>query len=82
MAVGRGSKRKKKVFNDTLNLVKEIEKLAESRPLSSSEMDIWNNGINRIMEMERFKALDLKQKARIKWTIDGDENNKFFSWIH
>lgn len=69
---------KKKEYNDTMTLVNDLEKLAETRPLSSAEMDVWNTGIKKIMEWERLKALDLKQKARVKWTISGDENSKFF----
>ncbi|KAI3749677.1 hypothetical protein L2E82_20293 [Cichorium intybus] len=31
-----------------------------------------------IMEHRKAEVLDLKQKSRIRWTVDGDENSKFF----
>ncbi|KAJ0536200.1 putative RNA-directed DNA polymerase [Helianthus annuus] len=31
-----------------------------------------------IKEMEGYKVKDLKQRARIKWDLEGDENSAFF----
>lgn len=68
----------KKMYNDNMVLIKDFEKLVMSTPLSPAEVEGWNSGIKKISKWERFKVLDLKHKARIKWTVDGDENNKFF----
>ena len=32
----------------------------------------------KIFELEKALVMDLKQRARIKWAIDGDENSKIF----
>nr|KAJ0191688.1 hypothetical protein LSAT_V11C800406980 [Lactuca sativa] len=73
-----GDQIERQEVNVAKDVVKEIEKAAESRSLSSNEQRIRADVIKKIMEWERLQALDLKQKARIKWTIDGDENSKFF----
>nr|KAJ0206323.1 hypothetical protein LSAT_V11C500248810 [Lactuca sativa] len=71
-------KKENKECDDPIGMVKELEKHAESRPISVDEMEIWNNGIKKITELERLSNMDMKQKARIKWMIYGDENSKFF----
>nr|KAJ0196777.1 hypothetical protein LSAT_V11C700381330 [Lactuca sativa] len=67
-----------KELDGWISMVKNFEKQAETRPLTDVEIGKWNEGIKKIEELERLKTMDLKQKARIKWTIDGDENSKFF----
>lgn len=37
-----------------------------------------NTNFHKIVEAERLASLDLKQKSRVKWMRDGDENTKFF----
>ncbi|GJZ34395.1 hypothetical protein Tco_0580212 [Tanacetum coccineum] len=47
---------------------------------SASQID-RDNRIKLMQDVEKFdnlEALDLIQKAHIKWDIDGDENSKFF----
>nr|GEV04940.1 RNA-directed DNA polymerase, eukaryota [Tanacetum cinerariifolium] len=36
---------------------------------------------NKLLELEKTKAIDLAQKAKIKWAIEGDENSKYFQGI-
>ncbi|GKE78152.1 hypothetical protein Tco_1544272 [Tanacetum coccineum] len=50
-----------------------------------SKTDEWwikdSNRLNLLHELEiidKFASMDLIQKARVKWDIEGDENTKFF----
>ncbi|XP_071704573.1 uncharacterized protein [Rutidosis leptorrhynchoides] len=56
----------------------ELEKKAESQQLTETERDEWLNSRGIWLKKEREKAQMLKQKARIKWAIDGDENSRLF----
>lgn len=41
-------KKETKVFSDTKNMVNELEKLAEFRPLTTMEVNNWKNRIKKI----------------------------------
>ncbi|KAJ0503263.1 putative RNA-directed DNA polymerase [Helianthus annuus] len=55
-----------------------IENQAEERMLVEEELDERAECRNFMAEFERLKQLDLRQKSRSKWAIDGDENSAFF----
>ncbi|KAI3698724.1 hypothetical protein L2E82_42487 [Cichorium intybus] len=59
----------------------ELDLIVESRPLSIEETTELQKNKIRINDLDRFRRLDLKQKAHIKWTVDGDENTSFFHGI-
>ncbi|XP_071715248.1 uncharacterized protein [Rutidosis leptorrhynchoides] len=57
----------------------EWEIKAEVNALDDSDQATWLDCRRRWVEKEKVKANMLKQKAKIKWTLDGDENSKFFA---
>lgn len=60
------------------DLVQKLDFIAESRSLSEDELKVLHIGRLKIKEFERTKIMDLKQKARVKWAVEGDENSQFF----
>lgn len=48
------------------NKVAQLEKLAESSPITDSELECHGQGLQKIMELEKLAVFDLKQKSRIK----------------
>lgn len=60
-----------------------LDLIAESRALTTPEKADRRDGFKKIIELERFTSLDLKQKSRIRWATDGDENSRFFhGWVN
>ncbi|XP_071704195.1 uncharacterized protein [Rutidosis leptorrhynchoides] len=51
---------------------------AEVGSLKDEERTKWLNSRKTWMEKEKIKTGMLKQKARVHWMIDGDENSKYF----
>lgn len=56
----------------------EIEALAETRPLSEEEMVERSIGV-KILEKARATSIDLKQRAKIKWEVEGVKILIFFT---
>ncbi|KAJ0780983.1 putative RNA-directed DNA polymerase [Helianthus annuus] len=58
-----------------------IENLAETRTLLEEELSERVECRNFVAEFDRLKHLDLRQKSRSKWAVDGDENSAYFHHI-
>ncbi|GKC42947.1 reverse transcriptase domain, reverse transcriptase zinc-binding domain protein, partial [Tanacetum coccineum] len=51
---------------------------AETRMLEDNEVAIWLEERRAWIEKDRKRANMLKQKIRVTWDVEGDENSKFF----
>lgn len=59
-------------------MVHKLDMEPETRILSSEEIEIRRTGYKDIMELEKRSIMAAKQKANIRWEVDGDENSKLF----
>lgn len=76
---------KNKKEGEELEICKrELEELESNmEDIDLNELESWTRMEckKRILEIEDSRSKDLKQKARCKWNIDGDENSRFFHGI-
>ncbi|KAL4589627.1 hypothetical protein LXL04_002535 [Taraxacum kok-saghyz] len=56
----------------------DLDMAADQRVLSEIETTERRDSFQKIAEIEKMKTMDLKQRSRIKWAVDGDENTRFF----
>ncbi|GJW96601.1 RNA-directed DNA polymerase, eukaryota, reverse transcriptase zinc-binding domain protein [Tanacetum coccineum] len=61
-----------------LEELSSIENKIDEGPASPSDTENRLNLLHEIKIIDKFASMDLIQKARVKWDIEGDENTKFF----
>nr|GEX29051.1 RNA-directed DNA polymerase, eukaryota, reverse transcriptase zinc-binding domain protein [Tanacetum cinerariifolium] len=63
---------------EAIALLQDIDHKIDSSVASDSEKQARLQLLHEIHNIDRIESMDLFQKARIKWDIEGDENTKFF----
>ncbi|XP_035841287.1 uncharacterized protein LOC118488182 [Helianthus annuus] len=71
-------KRSSEVESAALSDLESIHEILDDRSLSEEEQWILIESKKVLKEVEERKSKDMKQRSRIKWAKDRDENTKFF----
>lgn len=67
-----------KKVEEITNKIHKIDLAAEEVTPSECDITSRTNLMKELMEVESIRLLDLKQKSRCKWALEGDENSNFF----
>lgn len=61
-------------FNSLREKIDSIDLKAESSSLSVDEIHLRATTVKSLADLEHAKIMDLRQKAKIRWALEGDEN--------
>nr|KAJ0187389.1 hypothetical protein LSAT_V11C900461260 [Lactuca sativa] len=70
--------RSKKELDELTTQINDIDLLAEKGLINNEMLKARQNAQQKIIEIESERIKDLKQKSRVKWALEGDENTTFF----
>ncbi|KAJ9545696.1 hypothetical protein OSB04_025403 [Centaurea solstitialis] len=61
--------------------LEDLDRKAELSALSTSERYLRQDYLIGIKDLEKANHLDLRQRARLKWAFEGDENSRLFQGV-
>ncbi|GJQ93572.1 RNA-directed DNA polymerase, eukaryota [Tanacetum coccineum] len=61
--------------------ISDIDKMFDNRISNEDLLNEWTSLRKDLHDINMRHSLDLAQKAKIRWSIEGDENSKFFHGI-
>ncbi|GJZ59819.1 RNA-directed DNA polymerase, eukaryota, reverse transcriptase zinc-binding domain protein [Tanacetum coccineum] len=61
--------------------IKKIDAEIDNGLASDTTINRRTEVLNSIQHLDKIQAMDMVQKAKVKWAIEGDENSRFFMTI-
>ncbi|GJW45390.1 cytochrome P450 [Tanacetum coccineum] len=58
--------------------IDSLDSKAEISPLSEAEINTRTTLVKSLADLEHRNIMDLRQKAKTRWALEGDENSRFF----
>ncbi|GKC36410.1 RNA-directed DNA polymerase, eukaryota, reverse transcriptase zinc-binding domain protein [Tanacetum coccineum] len=59
----------------------EIDKLLDKGEGNSNVLQKRTSVLNSLQEFDKLESMEVAQKAKIKWAIEGDENSKYYHGV-
>ncbi|XP_024974939.1 uncharacterized protein LOC112513048 [Cynara cardunculus var. scolymus] len=61
--------------------IDDFDARAMNRVLTDADVQARADAMKRVLEIDEAELCDLKQKAKARWDLEGDENTRFFHGI-
>ena len=78
---GENRMRDKGIKVGLLKSISDIDLKIDKGQATKEDMELRLRILKELGDLECVEAMDLAQKAKIRWGIEGDENTKFFHGI-
>ncbi|KAM0062514.1 putative Endonuclease/exonuclease/phosphatase superfamily [Helianthus debilis subsp. tardiflorus] len=79
--IGAEKKRGNELYSMRRNMVAELELLAEERDLNDAELNLRIESRQFMLEFDKQRQSDIRQKSKVRWASEGDENTSYFHSI-